>query len=84
MRLQCQKRKSHCPVQSWRTDPTRHTELDYFGPSPTLRGSLGQSVTVSTNPEVSQIVLIYHIFIPKYIPGKGKITQRDNDEFVSM
>lgn len=38
--------------------------------------ALGQPVTFSRNPAVSQIVLIYHIFIPRYIPGKGKIAQR--------
>lgn len=32
-------RESHGPVQSWRTNPTRHTELGYLGPSPTSQGS---------------------------------------------
>lgn len=38
--------------------------------------ALRPPIIFSRNPEMSQIVLIYHIFIPGYIPGKGKITQR--------
>lgn len=62
-------------MQSWRTHPIRQQSWAILAPLPPHR-ALGQPVTFSRNPEVSQIVLIYRIFIPRYIPGKGKITQR--------